>query len=47
MSECKQELCENWGGDGNVCNCSLFGIEPTRCNHPDCPCQDEKGDTDG
>lgn len=28
MSDCRQELCENWSGDGNVCPCALFDLEP-------------------
>lgn len=26
---CEQELCENWGGDGLVCPCALFGLDPS------------------
>lgn len=26
--KCYQELCEFWGGDGLVCHCSLFDLEP-------------------
>lgn len=25
---CEQELCENWSGDGRVCPCALFGLQP-------------------
>lgn len=25
---CKQEMCGNWSGDGNVCPCALFDIDP-------------------
>jgi len=25
--DCGQEMCPNWSGDGNVCPCTLFGIE--------------------
>lgn len=29
---CRQELCKHWSGDGNVCPCAVFGMEP---NGPD------------
>lgn len=36
MTNCDQELCENWSGDGNVCPCALFGIErPGAVKHSD------------
>lgn len=25
---CAQELCEHWSGDGDVCQCAVFGWEP-------------------
>lgn len=25
---CRQEMCPNWSGDGNVCPCAVFGLEP-------------------
>lgn len=25
---CKQELCPNWSGDGRVCPCALFDLDP-------------------
>lgn len=28
MSDCYQELCPNWSGDGRVCPCVAMGIEP-------------------
>jgi hypothetical protein len=28
MTTCGQEMCPNWGGDGRVCPCALFDIEP-------------------
>lgn len=28
MAECREELCPNWLGDGRVCPCALFDIEP-------------------
>lgn len=38
---CAEELCPNWSGDGNVCPCALFGLEPP------CPmCGAALGDTD-
>ena len=27
--ECAQEMCSNWGGDGNVCLCALFNLDPS------------------
>lgn len=24
---CKQELCPNWSGDGNVCPCAIFDLD--------------------
>lgn len=27
MSDCAQELCPNWGGDGRVCPCALFDLD--------------------
>lgn len=24
---CKQELCQHWSGDGNVCPCALFNLD--------------------
>lgn len=27
--QCRQELCEYWGGDGRVCLCALFDLLPT------------------
>lgn len=27
---CAQEMCPNWSGDGRVCPCAVFGIEPPR-----------------
>jgi len=29
-ADCAQELCPNWSGDGRVCPCALFGLEPPR-----------------
>jgi hypothetical protein len=29
LMDCHMELCENWGGDGNVCLCSLLNMDPT------------------
>lgn len=29
---CGQEMCPNWGGDGRVCPCALFDIEPEEQN---------------
>ena len=32
MADCAQELCPNWSGDGRVCPCALFDLEPpTAC----------------
>lgn len=28
MTTCGQEMCPNWGGDGRVCPCALFDLEP-------------------
>lgn len=28
MRQCAAELCRNWTGDGKVCPCAVFGIEP-------------------
>lgn len=28
MNRCDMELCPNWTGDGNVCPCALFDLEP-------------------
>lgn len=25
---CKQELCPNWSGDGNVCPCAVLDLTP-------------------
>jgi len=25
---CGQEMCPYWGGDGNVCLCALFDLDP-------------------
>ena len=36
MSACRQELCENWSGDGNVCPCAVFDIEPSDDVCEDC-----------
>lgn len=30
MTDCAQEQCPNWGGDGRVCPCALFDIDPPR-----------------
>lgn len=30
--KCRAELCTNWSGDGDVCPCAVFGLEP---NSPD------------
>lgn len=27
MSDCAQEMCENWSGDGRVCPCVLLDLE--------------------
>jgi hypothetical protein len=27
MNACKQELCPNWSGDGNVCPCAIFDLD--------------------
>lgn len=32
MSRCLQELCTHWSGEGDVCPCRLFDMEP---NTPD------------
>jgi hypothetical protein len=28
-------MCPNWGGDGRVCPCALFDIEPGQQPEPD------------
>lgn len=28
MTRCKQEMCPNWSGDGNVCPCAIFDLDP-------------------
>lgn len=28
MRGCEEELCRNWSGDGRVCPCAVFGLEP-------------------
>lgn len=30
MTDCAQEMCPNWSGDGRVCPCALFDLEPPR-----------------
>jgi hypothetical protein len=46
MSVCKQEMCPNWSGDGNVCPCAILddGGDLNPCNH--CPHDntDHRGD---
>jgi len=29
-TDCAHEFCPNWGGDGRVCLCALFDLEPPR-----------------
>jgi len=41
VNHCEQELCRNWSGDGNVCPCAVFGIEP------DVVREDSWGDDEG
>jgi hypothetical protein len=37
VTDCQQELCPNWSGDGNVCPCAIFDIDPPkRCCNLDC-----------
>lgn len=31
-SRCLMERCTHWSGDGDVCPCAVFGLEP---NTPD------------
>lgn len=26
--KCRQELCTHWSGDGDVCPCAVFDMEP-------------------
>ena len=35
MTACEQEMCPRWSGDGNVCPCAVFGIEPPRIGGDD------------
>lgn len=28
MARCRQELCQNWSGDGNVCPCAMLDLDP-------------------
>lgn len=46
---CKQELCANWGGDGNVCPCALFDLgtdatDPLPWDRPDADVLQDIGD---
>lgn len=35
-ARCDQEMCEYWGGDGDVCPCAVFGIpRPDLVEHGD------------
>jgi hypothetical protein len=31
-TRCRMELCTHWSGDGDVCPCAVFGMQP---NTPD------------
>jgi hypothetical protein len=28
VANCKQEMCPNWSGDGRVCPCAMFDLDP-------------------
>lgn len=38
---CKQELCPNWSGDGNVCPCALFDLDPSCVQRRRLVCDDD------
>jgi hypothetical protein len=50
MTRCEAELCRNWSGDGNVCPCAVFGIEPDvvcgrcGCTPEWCPCDEQEAE---
>lgn len=38
MRGCGEEMCPNWSGDGRVCPCALFDLDPNegKGECPDC-----------
>jgi hypothetical protein len=36
VSGCEGELCPNWSGDGRVCPCAVFDLEPPTPPQPRC-----------
>lgn len=39
MNACKQELCPNWSGEGDVCPCAIFDL-PRPFHGGQCACDD-------